>query len=157
MKYLTLIVLAVLCAVGSEAQTKVAPASPRIYVDPATGFDAYLSEAAARQHVPITLTTNKTDADYEFDAISGGQTVYGGNWSILWTAGYGKAWIRLVNLNDSGLVFARALGGSNEGGRGLKAAAESCVKRLRGVARHSAHPSDTGVRAFVFGAPQWNF
>jgi hypothetical protein len=30
------------------------------------------------------------------------------------------------------------------------------VKRLRGVIKRSAHPSD-GVKAFLFGAPYWNF
>jgi hypothetical protein len=160
MKYLTLAALVVLSAVGSQAQTKVVtfvPANPKIYVDAATGFDAYLSEAAARNHVAITLTTQKNDADYEFDAISGGQMVPGSNWPILWSPGNGKAWIRLVNLSDNGLVFACAVDRHSGIGHGPQAAAASCAKRLRAAVKHSAHPSGAGLKAFLLGAPEWNY
>jgi hypothetical protein len=151
MKYLTLAVLVVLSAVGSQAQTQAAPANPKIYVDPATGFDAYLSQAAARNHVAITLTTQKSDADFEFDAVSGGETVPGSKWSILWLPGKGKAWIRLVDLSDSGLVFTCAVD------RGLQIAAESCAKRLRVVFKRSGNPSGGWLKPFLFDGPEFNY
>jgi hypothetical protein len=155
MKYLIVAALMGLSAAGSQAQTKVVPANPKIYVDPATGFDAYLSEAAARNRIAITLTTQKSDADFEFDAISGGQAVPGSNWSTLWTPGYGKAWIRLINLRDSGLVFACAIDRGSRAGHGLQIAAESCTKRLRAAVKRSS--SGDGLKAFLLGAPEWNF
>ncbi len=159
MKYLTLAILVVLSAAGSQAQTKATfvPANPRIYVDAATGFDAYLSEAAARRHVAITLTTQKNDADYEFDAISGGQTVPASNWSILWSPGNGKAWIRLVNLSNSGLVFTCSVDRNSGLAHGPQAAAESCAKHLKGAIRQPAHPFAGELKAFLFWAPQWNY
>jgi len=156
MKYLIVAVLTFVSAVAAQAQTKVAPATPKIYVDPATGFDAYLSEAAARNHVAITLTTQKNEADFEFDAISGGQTVPGSNWSILWTPGNGKTWIRLVDLSKSGLVFACAVDGGGGAAHALQIAAESCAKRLRAVVNRSAHPSGE-LKGFLLGGPEWNF
>jgi hypothetical protein len=157
MKYITLAVLVVLSSVGSQAQTKAAPANLKIYVDAATGFDTYLSEAAARNHVAITLTTQKNDADFEFDAVSGGQTLPASNWSLLWTPGHGRAWLRLVNLSDSGLVFACAVDRVSGPGHGLQTAAESCAKRLRAEVRRSAQPSAGGLKSFLFGASQWNY
>ncbi len=142
MKYLTIAVLVIFSAAGAHAQTKDAtfvPANPRIYVDPATGFDAYLSEAAARDHVAITLTTQKKDADFEFDAVSGGHTVASSNWSILWTPGNGRVWIRLVDLSNGGLVFACPVGCGRGAVHGLQAAAASCAKRLRTVVDRSTH------------------
>ncbi len=156
MKYLTIAFLSLVSAVASQAQTKVAPATPKIYVDPATGFDAYLSEAAARNHVAITLTTEKKDADFEFDAISGGQVVQGSHWSMLWTPGHGKIWIRLVDLNDSGVVFACTVDSGSGAAHALQAAAESCAKRLRAVVDRSAH-SSSQVKAFLLGSPEWNY
>jgi hypothetical protein len=156
MKYLTVSILAFISVVASQAQTKVALATPKIYVDPATGFDAYLSDAAARNHVPITLTTQKNDADFEFDAISGGQTVRASNWSILWLPGNGRVWIRLVDLSHGGLVFACAVDTGSGAGHALQAAAESCTKRLRAVVNRSAH-SSSGLKSFLLGAPEWSF
>ena len=51
------------------------------------------------------LNHKKDGADFGFNAISGGQMVPGASWPILWSPGNGKAWIRLVDLSDSGLVF----------------------------------------------------
>lgn len=157
MKYSTLAVLVVLCAVGVQAQTKVVPANPRIYVDAATGFDAYLSEAAARNHVAITLTTQKNGADYEFDALAGGLMVPGSNWSTLWSPGIAKAWIRMVDLRTSGLVFTCTVDRHSGANHGPQIAAESCTKHLRAAIKRSAHSSGDGLKAFLLGAPQWNF
>jgi hypothetical protein len=157
MKYLTVAALLALSAVGSPAQTRVVPANPRIYVDAATGFDAYLSEAAARNHVAITLTTQKEGADYEFDALAGGQIVPGANWSTLWSPGINQAWIRLVDLKDSGLVFTCTVNRHSGAGHGPQLAAESCAKHLRATVNHSAHPSGVGLKEFLLGASEWNF
>jgi hypothetical protein len=157
MKYLILAAFVIGSVTGSQAQTKLVPANPRIYVDAATGFDAYLSEAAARNHVAITLTTQKDSADFEFNAISGGQMVPGANWPILWSPGNGKAWIRLVDLSDSGLVFTCTVNRHSGAGHGPQIAAESCAKRLRAAVERSAHPSAAGLKAFLFGASEWNF
>jgi hypothetical protein len=157
MKYLTVAALVVLSAAGSMAQTKAVPANPKIYVDATTGFDAYLSEAAARNHVAITLTTEKNDANFEFDALSDGQTLPASNWSTLWSPGIGPAWIRFVDLSDSGLVFTCSVNRHSGAARGPKAAAESCAKHLKAAVKHSAHPSGGGLKAFLFGAPQYNF
>jgi hypothetical protein len=149
--------LMVLLAAGAQAQTKAVPANPKIYVDAATGFDAYLSEAAARNHVAITLTTDKNSADYEFDALSSGLTLPASDWSTLWSPGVGQAWIRFVDLSNSGLVFTCHVNRHSGAARGPKAAAESCAKHLSAAVKHSAHPSGDGLKAFLFGAPQWNY
>jgi hypothetical protein len=157
MKYLTLAVFVILSAAGSQAQTKAVPANPKIYVDPATGFGAYLSEAAAHHHVAITLTTRKNDADFEFDALAGGQMVPASDWPALWSPGISKAWIRLVDLSRGGLIFTCRVDRHGGADHGPKAAADSCAKHLSSAVKHSAHPSGGGVKAFFFGAPQWNF
>jgi hypothetical protein len=157
MKYLTLAVLVAFSAASSQAQTKAVPANPKIYVDPATGFDAYLSEAAAHNHVAITLTTEKNSADFEFDAFSDGHTLPGSGWSTLWSMGVGPAWIRLVDLRTSGLVFTCHVNRRSGADRGPNAVAESCVKHLRAVEKGSADPFGGQLKAFVLGASQWNY
>ena len=159
MKYLLVAVLTLVSTVASQAQTKDAagaPANLRIYVDPATGFDAYLSEAAARNHVAITLTTEKKDANFEFSALSGGQIVPGANWSVLWTPGHGRVQIRLVDLSDSGLVFTCTVDTGSGAGHALQAAADSCARRLRAVVNRSAH-SSSELKGFLLGGSEWNF
>lgn len=151
MKYFTLAVLVVLSAAGAQAQTQAAPVNPKIYVDPATGFDAYLSQAAARNHIAITVTAQKNDADFEFDAASGGETIPGSRWPILWLPGKGKGEIRLVDLSDSGLVFTCAVN------HGLQVAAESCAKRLGVLFKRSGNPSGGWWKPVLLDGPAWKF
>jgi hypothetical protein len=48
----------------------VIPSYARIYIDAGIGFDTYLTTALEKKHVPLTVTTDKSYADYAIDEVS---------------------------------------------------------------------------------------
>jgi hypothetical protein len=61
-----------------------------IFMDAANGFDVYLTAAIRNQHVPVTVTTDKSQADYEAGATHDGN----------------EAGVKLVDLRNQRVVFA---------------------------------------------------
>ncbi|MGD1071123.1 MAG: hypothetical protein ABSB15_13365 [Bryobacteraceae bacterium] len=87
----------------------------KIYIDPASGFDTYLSPAIERNRLSVIIVTDKSKADYELEA-----GVYRND----------EAGIRLVNVSTSQVVFAFSWH-KNNSAHGRLAAAESCAKHLK--------------------------
>jgi hypothetical protein len=48
----------------------VIPLYARIYIDAGSGFDVYLTTALEKRHVPLTVTTDESKADYAIEGIS---------------------------------------------------------------------------------------
>lgn len=122
------------------------PANTKIYVDAASGFDAYLAAEIQRRKVPLTITTTKAGADYELEAVSGASRIPAPDWWNRWTRGYGQPEIRLVDIRTGAVVFTSEFD-RNRSLHTWDAAARACVGRLKfGVSRaestfrSSAHP-----------------
>ena len=121
----------VLWVCQSQAQSISAiPANAKIFVDAATGFDTYLAAAIKSQHVPLAITTQKEQADYELEAMSGARKIPSSSWTMLWGHGDAQAVIRLVDIRTSEIVFVYALGSSKLLHDQLSTA-EACVKQLK--------------------------
>ncbi len=90
----------------------------RIYVDAASGLDIYLTAALEKKHVPLSVTTDKSKADYELEAASG---------------------VRLIDLKNGDVVFAWA--GDKKSALHGRQTAEACAKRLA-AGLNSSHPSE---------------
>jgi hypothetical protein len=61
-----------------------------IFMDVADGFDVYLTAAIQSQHVPVIVTTDRGQADYEAGATHDGN----------------EAGVKLVDLRNQQVVFA---------------------------------------------------
>ena len=91
---------------------KVAPLVPqqaRVFVDEAGGFDVYLTAAIERQHIQVTVTTDKARAQYEIGSTRDGK----------------EAGVKLVDLKSGNVIFAYSLERKN-----TKAAADEFARRL---------------------------
>jgi hypothetical protein len=126
----------------SQALTGSVPADAKIYVDPASGFEPYLTAEIQRRHVPLTITTNRGAADFELQAMTGGVEVSGPDWKSRWLRGYGDAEIRLIDMRTSEVVFSAGFS-RNISLHDWRTAAEACAGRLKyGVNRaESRQPS----------------
>jgi hypothetical protein len=114
------LILAGLLAAGSihaEAATTI-PSNARIYVDAASGLDIYLTAALEKKHVPLSVTTDKSKADYELEAVTG---------------------VRLVNLKSGDVVFAWPV--DKKSALHGRQTAETCAKRLA-ASVHASHSSE---------------
>jgi len=122
--------LAVLALQGPAQSIVTIPASARIYVDAATGFDAFFATALKAEQVPLTITTTKQGADYELQAMAGARRIPGSTWNILWGYGEAQAVIRLVDLRTSEIVFVYELQRSKIA-HDPQETAEACAKQLK--------------------------
>jgi hypothetical protein len=114
------LILAGLLAAGSihaEGAT-IVRSNTRIYVDAASGLDIYLTAALEKKHVPLSVTTDKSKADYELEAATD---------------------VRLIDLKNGDVVFAWA--GEKKPALHGRQTAEACAKRLA-ASVHSSHPSE---------------
>lgn len=115
----------------SQAQTHGSiPPNAKIYIDAASGFDTYMDSAIRKGSVPLTVTTQKDGADYELQALSGGQPIKGSDWLLLWIHGYGQAAMRVVNLHTSETVFYTRMN-HNSDLHNWDTAATACATRLK--------------------------
>jgi len=94
----------------------VIPLDARIYIDPGSSFDTWLTAALEKRHVPLTVTTDKSKADY---AVEEG--------------------IRLVDLRNGEVILAWPVEGKEAHSRRT---AEALAKRLAdSVPRSAKHKS----------------
>jgi len=100
-------------AAGSAEGAMIIPPDARIYVDADSGFDIYLTAALEKRHLPLTVTTDKSKADY---AVETG--------------------IRLVDLRSGEVVLAWPVEG--KGALHSQRTAEALAKRLAGGTARAA-------------------
>ncbi len=94
-------------------QTPETHRQARVFVDAADGFNVYLTAAIEKQHVPVTVTIDKSQADYEVGGTHDGN----------------EAGIRLVDLKSQRVVFAYSVE-RRSAGRAQQAAAAEFARRL---------------------------
>ena len=120
----------------SQAVTGSVPADAKIYLDPASGFETYLTAEIQRRHVPLTITTNKGAADFELQAVTGALKVAGPDWKSRWLRGYGEAQIRLVDIRSGEVVFTAGFN-RNISLHDWHTAAEACAERLKSAVKRA--------------------
>ena len=116
-------------SVVNAANATLIPMDARIFVEPGTGFDVYLTAALEKRHVPLTVTTEKSKADYAIESESG---------------------IRLVNLRNGDVVFAWPMEGKAAENR---RDAEACARTLA----HSVQAPSDRKPSHRSKDPVWDF
>jgi hypothetical protein len=105
----------------------VIPSDAQIFIDAGSGFDVYLTAALEKRHVPLTVTTDKSKADY---AVEEG--------------------IRLVDLRNGEVILAWPVDGKETYSRRT---AEALAKRLAdSVPRSARHKPSARSKD-----PVWDF
>jgi hypothetical protein len=122
-----------LCALSGAAFAG-APSLPqgsKIYIEATDGFDTYLTAALQKKKVPVTVVTDKMQADYELTGVSD-HTKPG--WAKIAFTGSihsdEQASVKLINLKTSEVVFAYAVNKKNSL-HGRQTAAEACAKHMK--------------------------
>jgi hypothetical protein len=107
------------------------PEGSKIYIEAADGFDTYLTAALQKKKVPVTVVTDKAQADYELTGVSDHQKP---GWAKIAFTGSihsdEQASVKLINIKTSEVVFAYAVNKKNSL-HGRQTAAEACAKHLR--------------------------
>jgi hypothetical protein len=114
----------------SAAATNLPPGS-KIYIEATDGFDTYLTAALQKKKVPVTVVTDKAQADYELTGVSDHQKP---GWAKIAFTGSlhsdEQASVKLVNIKTSEVVFAYAVNKKNSL-HGRQTAAEACAKHMK--------------------------
>jgi len=145
----------VLCAMPFSSHAQSAATLPRLFVDADQGFNIYLAAAIQKKQVSVTLTTDRSKADYVLEGVSEHRKRLGLKQSILydWMAPvypqivtqYDSASVQLVSKSGA-VVFAYSVDRNNTV-HGRQTAAESIAKHLKAA----LIPQPNGGLAF---APQ---
>ncbi len=125
-------ILAGLALSGSVfAATASLPEGSKVYIEAADGFDTYLTAALQKKKVPVTVVTEKAQADYELTGVSDHQKP---GWAKIAFTGSihsdEQASVKLINMKTSEVVFAYAVNKKNSL-HGRQTAAEACAKHMK--------------------------
>jgi len=108
------------------------PKGAKVFVAPiAQGFDSFLKDAIAKKKVPVEITTNRDQADYEITGTaetqkaSTAKILIMGNWHSR-----EEASITLSNIKSGEVVWAYSVH-QEASTHGKRSSAESCAKHLK--------------------------
>jgi hypothetical protein len=131
---LTLLVFSVFVFISSAAaqSSGTIPSGSKVFVAPmADGFETYLKEALAKKKVPLTVVSERDQADYEITGTSNSQKasaakkIFLGSWHSR-----EEASINVVNMKSGETVWAYSVHKDNSA-HGKKSTAEACAKHLK--------------------------
>ena len=112
--------------------TQKIPKGAKVFVAPiAEGFDAYLKDAISKKKVPVEVTSNRDQADYEITGAaetqkaSTAKKVIMGNWHSR-----EEASINVSNIKSGEVVWAYSVH-EEASTHGKRSSAESCAKHLK--------------------------
>jgi|SRR5579875_2200981 len=143
-RILPIVLLALLpSAIGQKPQLR---AGSTVYIAPMQGYENYLAAAFAKKHVPITVITDQSKADYvllsslkQSAPASPGVVVNVGDTGSAFDRGFGagladhgktSASVTIIDRASSQVVFAYTVGkGANT--NQVQSAAEACAKHLK--------------------------
>jgi len=130
-----LIAAAVTAAQAGEknaAPSQKIPKGAKVFVAPiAEGFDSFLKDAIAKKKVPVEITPNRDQADYEITGTADTQKastakkLIMGNWHSR-----EEASITLSNIKSGEVVWAYSVH-QEASTHGKRSSAESCAKHLK--------------------------
>jgi hypothetical protein len=137
-RVVSMVFFLIAAAVIAQAGEKNAPPSQKIpkgakvFVAPiAQGFDSFLKDAIAKKKVPVEITTNRDQADYEITGTaetqkaSTAKILIMGNWHSR-----EEASITLSNIKSGEVVWAYSVH-QEASTHGKRSSAESCAKHLK--------------------------
>lgn len=137
-RVVSIVFFLIAAAVIAQAGEKNAPPSQKIpkgakvFVAPiAQGFDSFLKDAIAKKKVPVEITTNRDQADYEITGTaetqkaSTAKILIMGNWHSR-----EEASITLSNIKSGEVVWAYSVH-QEASTHGKRSSAESCAKHLK--------------------------
>jgi len=108
------------------------PKGAKVFVAPiAEGFDSFLKDAIAKKKVPVEITPNRDQADYEITGTADTQKastakkLIMGNWHSR-----EEASITLSNIKSGEVVWAYSVH-QEASTHGKRSSAESCAKHLK--------------------------
>lgn len=115
----TFILVGLIAAGAVHAQNNpVIPSNARLYVNADGGFNMLLTAALEKRHFPLTITTDKSKADFALEGLSERN------------AGTGdEASVRMVDLKNGDVVFTWSVE-KKATVRSLKIAADECAKQV---------------------------
>jgi len=112
--------------------TQKIPKGAKVFVAPiAEGFDTYLKDAISKKKVPVEVTSNRDQADYEITGAaetqkaSTAKKVIMGNWHSR-----EEASINVSNIKSGEVVWAYSVH-EEASTHGKRSSAESCAKHLK--------------------------
>jgi hypothetical protein len=116
---------------GAQTQETIARGS-KVYIAPMTdGFETYLKAALAAKKVPVTVITERDQADYEITGTSNSQKasaakkIFLGSWHSR-----EEASVNVVNIKTGETVYAYSVHKENSA-HGKKSTAEACAKHMK--------------------------
>ena len=119
-------------ALGAQAQTaRPIPAGSKVYIAPMDGFETALAKALSSKKVPVTVVTDKSQADFEIKGASNSQKASVAKKVFLWDwHSTEEASINVVNLKSGETVYAYSVH-KQSSAHGKKSSAEACAKHLK--------------------------
>ncbi len=126
------IVTGALAADKNAPPSQKIPKGAKVFVAPiAEGFDSYLKDAIGKKKVPVEITANRDQADYEISGTADTQKastakkLIMGNWHSR-----EEASITLSNIKSGEVVWAYSVH-QEASTHGKRSSAESCAKHLK--------------------------
>jgi hypothetical protein len=104
----------------------------RVYIDAHGGFDFFLTAALEKQHFPLTITTDKSKADFALEGFSGHDA-----------GSEDEASVRMVDLKNGDVVFTWSVE-KKATAHSLQDEADACAKQVR-TAVVKAHQKRLGL------------
>jgi hypothetical protein len=116
----------------TDPVSTVIPKGATIFIAPMqNGFDEYMKSAIANKKVPVVVTQNRDEADFEITGTSESQKagaakiIIMGSWHSRETAS-----IKVANIKSGVVAFAYSYD-TNNSAHGKKTSSESCAKHLK--------------------------
>jgi hypothetical protein len=128
-----------------SAQAAQIKGGSTVYLEPANGYETYLSAAIVKKHVPLTVVTDRDKADYTITSSVSERAprdpaiVINNNvndaprhdgFPTARNFGRTNASISVIDNRSSAIVFAYSVGKSRDTNQ-LQSAAEACAKHLK--------------------------
>ena len=115
---------------SADASGKRIPAGSKIFVEAEAGFDAYLAAALGKKKVPLTMVSEKENADYLLIGSSAHEEKGWASKIFLGHRDSSDATIKLVERKSGEIIYAYAVHKKNSA-RANQSTAEACAKHLK--------------------------
>lgn len=125
------ILVAVFSCLPAFAQQEKIPAGAKVFVAPMDGFETYLKAAIVKKKVPLTITENRSEAEYEVTGAAESQKASTAKKIIMlnWHSTE-QASIKVTDLKTTIVVFAYSVHKASSA-HGKQSSAEACAKHLK--------------------------
>lgn len=130
-------VLCLLAATAALFALEPVPVNSKMYVAPAGGYETYVSAAIMNKGVPVTIVTDREQADF---VIETAQETQKAGWAKILVKGDMRssenASMRIVNAKTGAVVYAYQYDNGSSW-RGKQSSSESLAKWLKKYIEHS--------------------